>query len=475
VNSKSYRKRARSGATLVACVAACALVCRPCPAPAAELLSLDRAVATALAHHPRVVAARAVVSVARALVDEAYMNELPMAGVSGQINHSTGNSVPGAFFTTPFIPSVSGSPLGRSLTGDVWQSGASVWGDVDIGGFPQKLAITDAAIANRSGAGAALRGRELQTAFDVANGFVLLLEAHEQVRSARASVERAKTFSVVVKSLVDQSLRPGADAARVVAVVALAETQVARAEEVEAVRRAELAEAMGEPNDAFDVDPGGLLRPVEEPGPWIAVVPVATHPLVQERVALVARSRAFARAVHLEYLPRLDLVASLWARGSGSYPGGVDLGSMTGVVPDTPNYAVGLIVTWPLLNWPSIAARSRAADARTAEAVARRDDVALAVTGEVARARAMLDGARRVARNTPVALTAARAAEAQAVARYRAALVSVLDVADAQRVLALAEIEDALARLETRRALLYLARATGDLEPFFADARKGGP
>lgn len=301
-----------------------------------------------------------------------------------------------------------------------------------------------------------------------------LLAAHEQVRAAQASVDRARTFAVVVKSLVDQNLRPGADAARVDADVALAQTQVARAEQLEGIRRAELAEAIGAPNDRIDVEPGGLLRAIDEAEPYIQPLPAASHPLVVERTYAIDRAKAFARATRFDYLPRVDLVASLWARGSGSYANSLDLGSMTGALPDTPNYAVALVVSWPLLGLPAVAARTRAADARAREAIARRDDVALAVTGQVAQARAMLDGARRVARATPIALASARTAEAQAEARYRAALVSVLDVADAQRVLAQAEIEDALARLEARRALLYLTRANGDLEPFFTDARRSG-
>jgi hypothetical protein len=50
----------------------------------------------------------------------------------------------------------------------------------------------------------------------------------------------------------------------------------------------------------------------------------------------------------------------------------------------------------------------------------------------------------------------------------------VVDVADAQRVLAQAEIDDAVARLEVRRALLLFSRASGDLGPFLAQSRSGG-
>ncbi len=66
------------------------------------------------------------------------------------------------------------------------------------------------------------------------------------------------------------------------------------------------------------------------------------------------------------------------------------------------------------------------------------------------------------------ALAAAQAADQQAVARYKTSLAPIVEVADAERVLAQAEINDAIARIEVRRALLALARAAGDLGPFLA-------
>ncbi len=91
-----------------------------------------------------------------------------------------------------------------------------------------------------------------------------------------------------------------------------------------------------------------------------------------------------------------------------------------------------------------------------------------------AEAKRILDAARKEAANTPIALNAARAAEAQATARYRAGLATVVEVAEAQRLLAQADIDDAVARLNVRRAELLLARAVGDLGPF-VDAVRGGP
>ena len=85
-------------------------------------------------------------------------------------------------------------------------------------------------------------------------------------------------------------------------------------------------------------------------------------------------------------------------------------------------------------------------------------------------AQATLTGARRVAANTPVEVSSARTALQQATARYQAGLAPIDDVAQAQRLLVQAQIDDALARLSVWRALLEIATARGDLQPFLAEA-----
>lgn len=75
-----------------------------------------------------------------------------------------------------------------------------------------------------------------------------------------------------------------------------------------------------------------------------------------------------------------------------------------------------------------------------------------------------------MAANTPVEVAAARAATGQATARYQAGLGNIDEVAEAQRLLTQAEIDDALARLGVWRSLLGVATAAGDLQPFLAEA-----
>ena len=86
----------------------------------------------------------------------------------------------------------------------------------------------------------------------------------------------------------------------------------------------------------------------------------------------------------------------------------------------------------------------------------------------------MVDAARAVAQNTPIQLTAAQQSEAQARARYDAGLAGIIEVAEAQNLLAGAEYQDAAARVDVWRALLAKAVAQGSLAPLVELLRASG-
>ena len=103
---------------------------------------------------------------------------------------------------------------------------------------------------------------------------------------------------------------------------------------------------------------------------------------------------------------------------------------------------------------------------------ARQAAVTQALRGDVARARIAVQSARAIAENTPVELEAANALETQAQARYTAGLGTVVEVAEAQRLLRQAEVDDSLATLGIWRALLGLAAAQGELDELLAAASR---
>jgi outer membrane protein TolC len=395
---------------------------------------------------------------------------LPDLNLTAELVAGTGNVLRGSLFPTRGIPAVSGPPTGRGLTDAALGSLVGVSASWDLIGLAQRMAQVDAALAELDQALAESGARRLAIAYAAADQFLDLVGRTEAVRATQVALARARVFHTTVKALTDQSLRPGVDAARAAAELALAEVQLVRAEQAEAMSRVELARALGMAGQRIEVTPGGLL----ELPPSTPAGEAPRHPLLIEADATVKAAQARRRVTALSYLPRLDLVGALWIRGSGLVSGAVAPSPAAGLVPDTPNWATGLTFTWPLLELIAVRARTAAASAEVRVADARRQEVEQAIQAQLDEARALLDAAYREAASTPVTLAAARATSDQANARYRAGLATGVEVAEAERLLAQAEIDDAAARLRVRRAELLLARAAGDLGPFLATVRPGG-
>jgi outer membrane protein TolC len=430
---------------------------------------LEPAVAYAIAHHPALQAQQAGEEARRAQVSVGRAGYLPSLDLSAQINVGTGNVLRGGVFSMREIPNVSGPPTGRDIGDAALGSVIGVGIGWDAIGLVRQMAQVDAALAEASQAHAAVEVSRLVVAYAAADQFIDAISRAETVAAARVTVERMRVLVAIIKALVDQELRPGVDYSRAAAELALASTQLIRAEQAEALSRTALARALGAAGEKIQIGAGRLL----EPASLRTAASANKSPELAEADAVVRASQARKHAVDLQYLPRLDLLGALWVRGSGLTSGMVAPSPGAGIVPDTPNWVTGICLTWPALELVAVRARSRVEAAQVKAAQARRSEVMQAVQSQIDAARETLEAARRIAENTPIALKAARDAEAQATARYRAGLATVDAVAEAERLLAQAEIDDAVARLNVRRAQLLLARAVGDLAPFFDELRGG--
>lgn len=139
---------------------------------------------------------------------------------------------------------------------------------------------------------------------------------------------------------------------------------------------------------------------------------------------------------------------------------------LNGLAPDTQNYALGFTVTFPIMDLPSIRAKQAGQSAVIRSETDRYQQITTDLTARWNEASAVLEGSRKIALDTPVQVLAANAALQQASARYQSGLGNIVDVADTQRLLTQAEIDDALAKLGVWRGLLAVAIAAGDVQPF---------
>jgi outer membrane protein TolC len=233
------------------------------------------------------------------------------------------------------------------------------------------------------------------------------------------------------------------------------------------VARATLGQFTGTEPAQIAVVAGQLTQLPPELAP--AALNAAANPIAIEQNGIVEQSRAQLHALERSYFPRFYLQGSAYARGTGAETDGARLGGVNGLAPTVQDFALGITVSFPVLDLPALRAREAAQSATIRAQTARAEQIAVDLRAQWNRAVAGLNGARRIAMNTPVEVTAARNATQQATARYQAGLGNIDDLAEAQRLLTNAEVDDVLARLSVWRGLLGIATAAGDLQPFVAE------
>lgn len=446
-------------------LAAVVLVATAHAEPAPAKLDLESALRFAASHHPTTRADAANVRAAQESVDVERARYTPDLELFAQLDRSTSNAVPGAYFAGPGIPIVAGTP-GRTFDSGQFGTAAGVTASWDALGYRKWDAMIEKAQAEVRLARDSASASTLDLEYLAADRFIAAVERDQAVLAAKAGVERAQVFLTIVQATVGSDLRAGADLSRAKAELAFAKTALSRAETAREVALADLREALGAPDAPIVLDAAGLAA---APPPALAARRTTDPHIVaaQDRVR-VADAEKHVLATGTQ--PRLALVGAIFARGNGALAGGADA---YGLVPDAPNWALGVLLTWPVLADRSVAPARRAQDAKIAAEHAHEDELAQQLAGRTERARALLAGALEVSHNTPDALQAARDAEKQTTARFQAQLATADDVAQTQRLLVQAETDDALARLDVWRALLFDAYAGGDLSPFLAQLHGG--
>lgn len=433
----------------------------------AQPLTISQTVETALRNYPSVKVSQEQIAAAAAGIQLARTAYLPRIDGLAQVNRATRNNIFGMLLPQSVIPSISGPVLGTNNLGTAWGSaiGALVtWEPFDFG---LRRANVAAAEASRAQSDAALKRTEYEIAIAAADAFLTLAASQETVQAAQAGVARNETVSRTIHALVNAELRPGADASRADAELAASRTQLIQAEQAVDIARATIARFTGgEPAQVAISAPSLAQLPPEHDEP---AFDAAANPIAQEQTAAIEQAKAQLRALERSYFPRFYLQGSAYARGTGAETSGNILGGVNGLAPSVQNYALGFSVTFPVFDFASLQAREAAQSATLRAQTARAQQIATDLRAQWNTALAALRGARRVAANTPVQVTAARAAAQQATARYQAGLGNIDAVAEAQRLVTQAEIDDALARLNVWRGLLALAAAAGDIRPFLAE------
>src|SRR5437899_3271117 len=315
--------------------------------PSHAQLTLEQAVSQATARYPAVQVSLERVSAAAAGINLARTSYLPHADFIGQLNRATHNNVFGLMLPQPLpvISSISGPVLKTNSLDNVWGTALGALVSWEPFYFGLRKANVDVAESARRRAEAEVGVTRLQVGAAAADSFLTILAAQQTVEAAKAGVERARVLDLVVETLVKNELRPGAEASRTRAELALAETQLIRAEQAVDESRAALAQLLGVASADVSLLSGKLLQ--------------------------------------------LPPEATLYSRGTGIQADGSTGNAASGLGPNIQNWGLGMSVTFPLFERYSIRARKEIEQANERTESARYKQIKQDIEGQIERAKAV--------------------------------------------------------------------------------------
>lgn len=437
-----------------------------------KTFTLEQAVDYALQNYPAVRASLERVSAARAGVTVARTQYFPQLNGVYQDSRATQNQVPGIWLPTSITPTVEG-PIGPSSGQSYWGSQAAAvfsWEPLDFGLRSATVGQARSAV-DKSQADLALT--RLQVATAVGNYYLLAVANQQSMMAAQANLDRWQEFNKSIHVLVDNQLRAGADASRADAELARARIHLYQSQQAERVALDTLAALMGTAGSDIKLESGRLLDP--SPADSLRDVPASEHPLALDQMAAVRQIQTEERVLQRTNYPRIFLQGEVFGRGSEVPNNGTTAGNWNGLAPARENWVTGITIVFPdVFGFKALSAQKQISKANEQSQKAKYDLTIQDVTGQIQAARDQLRIAELVAKETPTELTAAQQSEAQSRARYDTSLATLVEVADAESLLAQAEIDNAVARLNVWHGLLAVANAQGNLQDFL-QALRGTP
>ena len=428
-------------------------------------LTLAQAIQDAGAKYPAIRAAEEQQEAAKGAIGTAQAAYLPRADMLWQVNRATTNKANLIPLGQGIVPIP--TPPARDTTGrSDWNTLTGVlfsWQPFDFGARHAQVGVA------RFGYQSARHAADL-TKLDVqsaaAGAFLDLITARRLVTVQQANVQRMETFAKSIHVLVDNTLRPGADASQADAQLAQARTQLIQAETQAKVKLEILANLLQTSADQLEIDDAAVLG--DAPSLPDETAPIDSHPAIQQQSAIRDQAKEQLHFLNRSWVPQFSLYGSVSGLGAGltSTPAPTFRGGTSGLAPQTYNWLAAVQVTFPAFQIFTLRPQQKAQEAQLQAAEANRARTLSDVSAQVKEARTLLDGARAIARNTPAELAAAQQSETQQKARYQSGLATVIEVSAAEAALAQAEGDDAVARLNIWRGLAGVAEAQGDFTPF---------
>lgn len=430
----------------------------------ARKMTLDEARSFARTHQLRVVAAKQRLAAAQAEADIPSAQWLPRVGAFAEVIGSTVNNSTTTLLNQPTvdIPRIGATQVRDTPSWQPYPSTAVALGArQQIYDFGRIAAESAAASMNAELEKARVATANIDVDFAVEQAFFAVLAADAIEDASKNAFERASKYREQAKANVATGMRPPIELTRADADVAKYEAGMLRARGAVHVARAVFAAAVGVDDiELAAAGPGkerGALPPLSD-----LVRRGERSPAVIESRARLEAQRAQTAAFDAQTRPNLYLTTAFSSRAGGATPTSGSTPFGEGWVPVVPNYHVGVVLSWSILE-PTLSRRTDASRAREAALASESELAVRTQRTAIAAAWQEADVASRSLDALQRGADAARANYDQAENRIRVGLGTATELADAQAVRTDAEIQLAIGRFQMARTRAALERALAEV------------
>ena len=277
-------------------------------------LTLEQVIDLAKRNYPAIQAAQAQQRAAQGAVGVARTTYLPRTDLLWQTNRATANNIYGLLLPQGVIPNISGPVIATDVSRSAWSSGGGAllsWQPFDFG---VRAARVNAAQQGTEASKQAAALATLEGSVGAASAFLDLAAAQQLVTVVEANVRRLETFDKTIHVLVDNSLRPGADASQADAQLALSQNQLVQAQTQEEMRRSALSKYLRPAEEHPEIAASQVLAalPVSD----LETTKTMANPTALQEGFLIKQQEAQERALDRSYVPCFwHAEGSLRARG----------------------------------------------------------------------------------------------------------------------------------------------------------------
>ena len=400
---------------------------------------------------------RLVGEVARANLDvrsaEARVSAARSAKTRSALDLTPGAIVSGGYARQRLSTATFPGATGVFPDQNVWDAGVTASWDLDVFGQIRQTVQAQGALV--SVAQEQLRDVQVSLTAELARTYFELRGAQEQLAVARRNADNQRRTFEITKARLDAGRGSSFDTERAQALLSTTLASIPAHEAQVAAAQYRIGVLVGRP-------PAAVAAELDQAAPMPALPDVAAigtpeevvrgRPDVAAAERLAAAQGALVGAAKASYLPRITL------GGSAGYaaPEFRAVGDRS-----TFRYAVGPVISWPLLNLGRVKAEVDAAAAREDAARLQYRGVVLAAVADLEVTISQYRASRERLERLQEASTASEHAAALALLRFTEGATDLLQVLDAQRTQLDAQDRLAQARIDAAAAYAALYRAVG--------------